>query len=479
MSLLLTCRDLVAGVCAASLASAPLLAHAGNLNAEIDQMFNDLGTIGNYTQPGAFQGQTYGTYVGGSIYYRAPNKTYQLLAIDWPTSRAGCGGIDLFGGSFSHISAAEFKNMLKNITAALPGVAFQLALGSVSPLLKSIASEFKAFETWINNARINSCETATSLVSSAAEAAGYDAQRACAKIAQLTGLEPDIDAAMRRCASNAGNVLANARASGDAEVANLAPFVGNLTWRALKSIPTLDDPARELVMSIAGTVIYAPESAGKAPEYVAPAITRVEDLLYGVADAPGQPGKIRVRLLKCNNYAACDVVSRIDNHVHEPLTTKVETMMNQLAKHIADRTPIPNNNVVVGFVNSTSLPLWRMLSVGSTLPGGGMVQTLIEMYKDIIAADYAVKFLTEFAGAALTGLQNQYSLTGDQRKEAADLRTGVHRFIDGIHAQRSEAYAKVRSVTAVVEDLERFERNLRAALPAHILDMLAYTRRPY
>ena len=109
-------------------------------------MFNSLGAIGNYTAPGAFRGQTFNTYTGGSLFMRAPNKVYQLAAIQFPSARAGCGGIDVFGGSFSHISAAEFKNMLRNITAALPGIAFQLALESVSPLLGGLTKWAKGLD---------------------------------------------------------------------------------------------------------------------------------------------------------------------------------------------------------------------------------------------------------------------------------------------------------------------------------------------
>ena len=116
-----------------AITSSPL--RAGDLNTEVNNMFNSLGAIGNYTAPGAFRGQTFNTYTGGSLMMRTPNKVYQLAAIEFPSAKAGCGGIDVFGGSFSHISSTEFKNMLRNITAALPGIAFQLALEAVSPLL--------------------------------------------------------------------------------------------------------------------------------------------------------------------------------------------------------------------------------------------------------------------------------------------------------------------------------------------------------
>ena len=172
-----------------------------DLNSEVNDMFNNLGAIGNYTAPGAFRGQTYNTYTGGNLMMRSPNRVYQLAAVQFPSARAGCGGIDVFGGSFSHISAEEFKNMLRNITAALPGIAFQLALEAVSPLLGGLTKWAKGLETWINNARINSCETAKAIVSTAAEAVGYSSQESCADLAMEMGLESDRDAARRRCAS--------------------------------------------------------------------------------------------------------------------------------------------------------------------------------------------------------------------------------------------------------------------------------------
>src|SRR5260370_32149663 len=122
---------------------------AGDLQTEVDSMFNNLGAIGNYTAPGAFRGQTYNTYTGGSIFLRSPNKVYQLATIQFPYVKAGCGGIDVFGGSFSHLSGVEFKNMLKSITPALPGVTFQLARSAVTPLLGQKAEWAQSLETVI------------------------------------------------------------------------------------------------------------------------------------------------------------------------------------------------------------------------------------------------------------------------------------------------------------------------------------------
>lgn len=454
-----------------TISTAPI-AYAGDLNSEVNSMFNNLGSIGNYSEPGAFKGQTFNTYAGGNLYLRSPARTYQLAGVQFPTSKGGCGGIDLFGGSFSHISAVEFKNMLKNITAALPGIAFQLALEAVSPMLGGLTKWAKGLETWINNSRINSCETATALVSSAAEAVGYDSQRGCAKLAMTMGLESDIDAAMRRCATDGASILANARSSTDPNIRELAPFVGNITWKALKTVDSFDDSSRELVMSIIGTFIFYPEADNKQAQYVGPSITTVAHLLYGQSEAAS--GNINVQLLKCNNYTDCDEVTRVDTYVHEPLTRKVEGLLRTISDHIRTRTALPNNTNAVGFVNSTSLPVWRMLSIGNTIPGSGLADTLIANYREVIAADYAATFLNQFTTVGLAALQKNYKLNEVQQKRADALRGDAQRFLDRLHAEQQTMYSKVNSVSIVASDLERLERNLRTNMPAYVLDMLGH-----
>ena len=324
-----------------------------DLNSEVNDMFNNLGAIGNYTAPGAFRGQTYNTYTGGNLMMRSPNKVYQLAAVQFPSAKAGCGGIDVFGGSFSHISAEEFKNMLRNITAALPGIAFQLALEAVSPLLGGLTKWAKGLETWINNARMNSCETAKAMVSTAAEAVGYSSQEACADLAVEMGLESDRDAARRRCATNRPGVLASARSAGDANLRHKAPFVGNLTWKALQHTgTTLSDDERELIMSMVGTVIFHTEESGRDPDPIAPTLTSISQLLYGQAAGTGT--NVVQHLLRCNNATDCDTVSLNTAYSHQPFTARVEALMRSIADKIATRTAIPNHSAEVGFVNQTT-----------------------------------------------------------------------------------------------------------------------------
>ncbi len=463
-------RKAVAAIVAAAMLSATAPARA-DLNSEVNEMFDSLGAIGNYTAPGAFRGQTYNTYTGGSLMMRSPNKVYQLAAIQFPSAKAGCGGIDVFGGSFSHISAQEFKNLLRNITAALPGIAFQLALEAVSPLLGGLTKWAKGLETWINNARINSCETAKAIVSTAAEAVGYSSQETCSDLAMEMGLESDRDAARRRCSTDRPGILSSARSSGDANVRNKAPFVGNLTWKALQYTGAfLDDPGRELIMSMVGTVIYYPEESGRDPEPIAPTLTSISQLLYG--QAAGSGSNVVQHLLRCNDYTACDGVSLNTAYNHLPFTARVETMMRSIADRIASRTPIPNNSAEVGFVNQTTEPVYKMLSVGTSIPGSGLADSLIGQYRDVIAADYAYVFLERNLRVGMAALAKDYTLQQTQRDQANQIRQRAQAILLQLSQEKNLLYQKVGSYRAMASHLEQLERQLRSSMPQHVMDML-------
>ena len=79
-------RKPVAALCALSLLVLQPAAHAGDLNTEVTNMFNNLGAVGNYTAPGAFKGQTFNTFTGGNLYLRSPRRC-QASRFSWHWSR--------------------------------------------------------------------------------------------------------------------------------------------------------------------------------------------------------------------------------------------------------------------------------------------------------------------------------------------------------------------------------------------------------
>jgi hypothetical protein len=183
------------------------------------------------------------------------------------------------------------------------------------------------------------------------------------------GAGSDRDAARRRCATDRPGILAPPSPRRP-NLRNKAPFVGNLTWKALQYTGTsLDDAERELIMSIVGTVIFHAEEAARDPEPIAPTITSISQLLYG--QAAGSGTNVTQHLLRCNDYANCDVVTLNTAYTTRPSRRRSRRMMRSIADKIATRTAIPNNSAEVGFVNQTTEPVYKMLSIGATDPRVG------------------------------------------------------------------------------------------------------------
>jgi conjugative transfer pilus assembly protein TraH len=155
-------KRFMACLLAATLATAPTASQSANLNAEMQAMFNDLGALGNVTSPGAFRGQAMNLYTGGGLMMRAPGRNYPLVNAQLPSLRAGCGGIDLFGGAFSFINKQQFVALLQNIGSNAIGYAFKLALQSISPDIDKLLTELQDQMNKINAMNINSCEAAQS-----------------------------------------------------------------------------------------------------------------------------------------------------------------------------------------------------------------------------------------------------------------------------------------------------------------------------
>ena len=135
--------------CAAVLAQASMILALGGLVAtpamadvqgEMNSYFNKSGAAANVTGPTAFQGQSAGYYSGGSLWSRFPQKSINPVSVALPSARGGCGGIDLFAGSFSFINADEIVAMLKATANNAIGFAFQLAIDSISLTRSSIST---------------------------------------------------------------------------------------------------------------------------------------------------------------------------------------------------------------------------------------------------------------------------------------------------------------------------------------------------
>ena len=178
----------------ANLVAYPLVTSAARADVAgaMDGYFNDMGAAANVTGPSAFQGQSAGYYSAGNIWTRFPQKNVNLANLQLPSVKAGCGGIDLFAGSFSFINSAQLIALLKSIANNAVGFAFKLAIDTVCPECSKVMEEMKQAAQLMNNQSINSCQMAAGLVGSVWPKSDMADKEICQQFGNSTGVFSDM-----------------------------------------------------------------------------------------------------------------------------------------------------------------------------------------------------------------------------------------------------------------------------------------------
>lgn len=156
-------KRLKASVCvttiAAMIAAMPSKdAHAG-LKEALNHMF-----ISTSTSPQVYNSQRLMGVYGGSMSLRAPGKGINIVQFARPRIDAGCGGIDIFFGSFSFINGAQFEQLIRSIAANATGFAIKAAIKLMCEPCEQILSDLEARINALNSLAKNTCAIAKSLV---------------------------------------------------------------------------------------------------------------------------------------------------------------------------------------------------------------------------------------------------------------------------------------------------------------------------
>lgn len=227
------------------------------LDQDLDRMFD---SMSNVSHPTAQMGQRRGVLSGGSVVIRNRVMRTQPVTLTPPGFSGGCGGIDLYGGSFSYINQAEFMGLLRSIAANAGGYAFQLGINAMCPDCGSLMSDLQKKVQSLNEHLSNSCQLAQGIVNDGMSA--MDAQQRN-RLSQIS-LEEGLGDAFQSFTSAQGDPLERIATRPASRLGNRV--TGNLVWRSLDQNtkgtfgPDAEISWREAVMSVTGSLIIQPPS---------------------------------------------------------------------------------------------------------------------------------------------------------------------------------------------------------------------------
>ncbi len=137
--------------------------------------------------PDYYKGQQRSYFSAGSFSVRTPTGSDHLVTISKPRLNVGCGGIDLFLGSFGFLNFEYLVQKLQRMIQAAPYIAFQLALKTISEKLGGIIEAAEAIVDKLNALQLNECQILRGFSMKLSDTG--DITEALTEVANLTGLK--------------------------------------------------------------------------------------------------------------------------------------------------------------------------------------------------------------------------------------------------------------------------------------------------
>ena len=376
----------------------PISGAKADIASDLESFWGSLSGTSNLTGATAFEGQAAGYYTLGNLRARAQSRSSSLTSFNLPSVEAGCGGIDLFAGSFSIISADEIVQLSRAIASNAVGFAFDLALETVSPVISETMKNLRAQLQELNLNNINSCEAAKGIVSSIWPKQALARDKICAELGTSKGIFTDYAASRHECGTPKGQQQANDAADPD-EIDTLPENV-NIAWELMRgknfaSSDWLKSDAEmaQFAQTLTGTVI----KKGDAIEYFRPlGLIQAEgkkDYLYLIVFGGSAA---TFNLYTCRDDDECLEIIEVSKTISEnqSLRSRVRTRVSGIITKIKNNTALTDEER--GFVNATQLPIYRILNVYAAY-SGSIINTETDTLVDILAIGFAIEWIEGLA----------------------------------------------------------------------------------
>lgn len=366
------------------------------------------------TEPAVLQSQSVNLVTGGSFMLKTPRKSFTPFSLEAPHLKAGCGGIDLFLGSFSMPSKEEFVSFLRSVGTALPGVAYQLALQSMSPDLNEIVAEYRDMLMSVTDGLTDSCTAAETLLNKTGAAEHLQAAGHWARSQLRTsGAASDASDAESLTRTDGAKVVSSVpeRTDSGGNVIQAAEL--NLTWSLLKGgkLASADDEHLEVMMTMLGTTIYRKTGSGENTTILSEDFAP-EDLVHSLY-APGEetesndgagidpkPKKKEFRVLACDEPVKC-LNPKWSTRTDVNLVAAVSAAANRYKESLiqGNRDHVTKSDILM-LANVSSIPLLGIIEATASPRMPGLSDAYVRIYSEAAAYELIMNALSELSKSA-------------------------------------------------------------------------------
>ncbi len=448
--------------------------------SDLTNFVNSAGGATTSTPASIYQGQSRGYINGGRLFARIPQRSVQPIAFRAPKYTAGCGGIDLYGGSLSFISAAELVNTLKAIGTSAGSYALMLGLRTISSQIANTMGETFDWMQKNLNFNVNSCEAAASLIGGLGGAMGInDTEKNTCIIQKMEASGSSWDEAKQACGAGG-----ESKPQTNNDEARKKSFIdGNLVWMIMDTnkLFATDNDMKRLAMSLTGTIVKrqvkvtggvetasAGDSDSQSKSEVFPSLMLTDDgildaLLYGAS----------ITRYTCadamTGYSGCKQITTESwtLSASSSLVAQTQTALMSLYNAVRNRTDPGVGNI--DYVAETAIPAMRIVRTAALLGNNGLGVQIIDDYAELIA----IELLSTYINSIVNGI-SAYSYDESFGEHGAKLREGMELVQRQLREIREAADINVNRSLQIAEQMQYYERIIISALPRNISRSLAW-----
>jgi len=437
---------------------------SADVGADLRNFWENSGGGINVNAPMSYQGQRAGFATLGSVSVRTRTRNTNLVNIQLPSVRAGCGGIDIFGGAFSFISKEELIALMEAIMQNAAGFAFELALESMSPAVQETVAKLRDLVQQVNSMNINSCEAGQLLVSSLWPKMDGASQHICSTIGGYQGLFADRVASKHGCSS--GGQQNDTIDQANAELRDQVPVDVNYAWQAIKKNAFLSSNTglAEFFMTLTGTIITtaaADDSEGPQHRPIAPKAASMEMVLALV-----EGGTVKIQ--RCNDTTDCllPVLTDLTIAPNDALLIRTRDTILSMRDAIRDGDSELSDEAVA-LLGMTSVPVLDMLVTGMSYQHV-FVESEIRAMSEVVAVDLAMIYVDQ----ALQEMQASAGRVSTFGHLALEFQENIQQTQDSFGTLRQLAAERYSASMRTLERLSLAKEELAAYSSSRFAAML-------
>ena len=436
---------------------------SAGVDDSMNSFWHDSLSSSNGAGPSAYQGQEAGYYTLGNYSYRSPQTTTQISAVSLPSVKAGCGGIDIYGGSFSFINTDQIVATFKAVAQNAVGLLFQMAVKSLSELLGNEIEQMFNIVQKANLGAIGSCEAAQQLVNGAVNALPSGALKSCMEIGLQNGKYVD-EAAARAACGFGGEAESTIGSASDAQRQQQA-YNRNVAWEGIMKHPLLggDRQLAETLMTLTGTSVIHVDDGGQTQMQTFAADADSDGMITALLDG----GTIKIH--HCSDDACLNLVAYGDTVNVTGLKAKVTAVIDSIVTKIINKQTL--NTQEVDFLGLATIPLYKIASV-QVAANKELAAAEMEKYADAIATDILIGWIQQNLHEVSVASDN---VIGTDAETTTNWRASLRDIVGRLDQRQQLIENRITAVQQLIQRTRMFEEDIAADTTSRLAQSIIYT----